>query len=115
MNTWPNWEVPGGTTVRAALPVCPSLVAVMVAVPAATPVTSPLALTFATAAFERAHVTVRPASALPFASFGVAVNCSVPPTGTLADAGLTVTDATGTGATATVAVPLYHPLGVVIG
>src|SRR3989442_1038977 len=37
----------GAVTVIAALPLCPSLVAVIVAGPAATPVTSPLPLTVA--------------------------------------------------------------------
>ena len=73
-----------------------SLLAVIVAVPAAPPVTSPFPLTEATAALLVAHVTVRPLSGLPFASFGVAASCAVWPTITLADAGLTDTDATGT-------------------
>ena len=41
------------------------------------------------------QVTDRPFKGLPFASMGVAVSCVVSPTVTLADAGLTVTDATG--------------------
>jgi hypothetical protein len=85
-------------TVTAALPLFPSLVAVMVAEPAAFPVTSPLALTVATAVLPLAQLTVRPERALPLASFGVAVSCSVCPATTLPEAGLTVTDATGTGA-----------------
>src|SRR5436309_4242234 len=83
-------------TVIAAVPFWPSLLAVIVAVPAAPPVTSPFPLTEATAALLVAHVTVRPLSGLPFASFGVAASCAVWPTITLADAGLTDTDATGT-------------------
>src|SRR5437879_13482775 len=99
MNTCPNCDVPGGgwgVTVMVAVPLCPSLVAVIVAVPAAVPVTNPLVLTVATPASLEAHVTVRPVSGLPFASFGVAVSCAVDPTGTLTDAGVTLTDATGT-------------------
>src|SRR6266516_6034893 len=93
-------------TVIVAVPLCPSLVAVIVAEPAAPPVTSPLALTVATAVLLLAHVTVRPANRLPFASFGVALSCTVRPTWTDAVAGFTVTDATGTVLTVIVAVPL---------
>ena len=68
----------GGTvTVTVAVPLLPSLVAVIVTVPAATPLTSPVHETVATAVFELAHVTVRPVTGAPFASFGVAVNCTV--------------------------------------
>jgi hypothetical protein len=97
-------------TVIAAVPLCPSLVAVMVALPAATPVTSPLAETVAMADALLAHVTTRPESAFPLASFGVAVSCTVCPTAILADAGLTATEATGTMVTVTVAVPLFPSL-----
>jgi len=99
-----------GVTVMVYVPLCPSLVAVIVAEPAATPVTKPLALTVATAALPVAHVTVRPLRAVPFASFGVAVNWVVPPTVRLAVAGLTVTEATGTFVTVTAAVPLCPSL-----
>ena len=79
---------PGGggeaCTVTTADPPCPSLVAVIVADPAARPVTSP------------ALLTARPERALPFASLGVAVSCTLWPTGTLADDGDSVTVATGT-------------------
>ena len=61
----------------AAVPLLPSLVAVIVTDPAATPVTSPLALTVAIAVLLLAQVTVRPDSALPAESFGVAVSCTV--------------------------------------
>src|SRR2546430_16738500 len=97
MNTCPNCDVPGAATVIAAVPLCPSLVAVIVADPAATPVTSPLLLTVAAAVLLLCQVTVRPASELPFASLGVAVSGYVLPSFTVADAGVTVTDATGTG------------------
>ena len=43
------------------------------------------------------QVTTRPLSGAPLASFGVAVSCTVWPTGTLADGGLTVTEATRSG------------------
>src|SRR3989441_339168 len=94
------------TTVMAALPLCPSLVAVIVAAPTTTPVTSPLELTVAAAGLLDAHVTVRPVSGLPFASLGVAVSCTVLPSFTLADGGATATDATGAGVTVIAAVPL---------
>src|SRR5438552_16395042 len=68
----------------------------MVAEPATTPRTTPLELTVATDVLLLAHVIVRPVSGLPLASFGVAVSCAVCPTGTEAEAGLTVTVATGT-------------------
>src|SRR3989449_7042207 len=110
--------VPGGVaaaiTVTSAVPLLPSLVAVIVAVPAATPVTNPLPLTVATETLLVAHVTTRPLKGLPLASLGVAVNCTVAPTVTLAVAGLTVTDATGTVVTVTAAVPLLPSLVAVM-
>src|SRR2546430_13153686 len=81
----------------SAVPLFPSLVAVIVAVPAADPVTSPLALTVATPAALVPHAIVRPVSTFPLASSSLAVTCTVAPTGTLSDAGLTTTDATGAG------------------
>src|SRR2546425_185876 len=68
--------VPGCTglpavTVTAAVPVFPSLVAVMVTVPVATPVTRPPVDTVAIAGTLDAQVTIRPLSGLPFASWGV--------------------------------------------
>src|SRR2546425_872066 len=110
-------HVPGGggaETVSAAVPLCPSLVAVIVAAPAATPVTNPLPLTVTTAVLLLAHITVRPVSGLPPASFGVAVSCTVKPTWTLGAAGLTVTDATGTCTTVMAALPLCPSLVAVI-
>src|SRR5438034_1374752 len=86
----------------------------MVAAPALTPVTRPLADTVATAVLPLDQVTVRPVSGLPFASFGVAASCTVCPTDTLADVGLTATDATGTLDTVTAAVPLFPSLAAVI-
>lgn len=73
----------------------PSLVAVMVALPALAPVTSPLLDTLATAAFDELHVIVRPVRMLFDASRNVAVNCWVPPTVRVADVGDRLTDATG--------------------
>src|SRR5206468_4102747 len=88
----------------------PSLVAVIVAAPAVTPVTTPLPLTVATAVLLLPQLTGRPDNGLPLASFGVAVSCTVWPTGTDAVLGLTVTDATGTVLTVIVAVPTATPV-----
>src|SRR6184192_2451764 len=95
-----------GVTVMAAVPLWPSLVAVIVAEPATLPVTSPVPVTVATDVLLLAHVTERPVRMLPLASRRVALSCTVWPAGTLADAGLTVTDATGTPLTVMLAVPL---------
>src|SRR6059058_3980231 len=102
----------GAVTLIAELPLLPSEVAVIVADPATSPVTSPLPFTLATAAALLAHVTTRPDSAFPLASFGVAASCTVPPTATLADAGVTVTDAT-TAFTVTAADPVFPSLAAV--
>jgi hypothetical protein len=67
-------------TVIDAVPLCPSLVAVIVALPRATPVTRPLVDTVAIPASLVDQVTARPDSALPAESFGVAVSCTVRPT-----------------------------------
>src|SRR6266487_1726022 len=85
-------------TVMVAEPLLPSLVAVIVAVPAATPVTRPLVLTEAVEELLLDQLTARPVRMLPAASFSVAVAWSVPPITTLGDARLTVTDDTGAGA-----------------
>ena len=60
------------------------------------------------------HVTLRPVSGLPFASFGVAVSCAVPPMTMLAVGGETSTVATGTGVTVIEAVPLFPSLVAVM-
>src|SRR5256885_17025260 len=80
----------------AAVPLCPSDVAVIVVEPAATPVTRPLPFTVAAAMLELVHVTVRPVSVLPLASFTVAVSCTVWPAHTEADGGVPVTAPTRT-------------------
>src|SRR6266849_3506611 len=90
-------DATGGMTVSAAVPGCPSLVAVIVAEPAATPVTSPVGLTVATVALLVVHVTVRPVSTLLAASLVVAVSCAVPASPIVAIGGETVTDATAGG------------------
>src|SRR2546425_7353374 len=114
MNTCPNWDVPGGVTVTVDVPLCPSLVAVILAEPAVTPLTSPLPFTVAADVLSLAHVTTRPVSGLPLASFGVAVSCTVCPTCTLAGDGLTVTEATGTCTTVMADAPLCPSLVAVI-
>src|SRR5207244_503358 len=104
----------GAVTVIAAVPLWPSLVAVIVAVPPATPVASPLPRTVAAAVLLLAHVTVRPVGVAPAAALVTAVNSGAGPTTRLADPGLTVTDATGTYVTVTAAMPLWVSLVPVI-
>jgi len=89
-------------TVIAAVPLFPSLAAVIVADPAATAVTRPLDDTVAMAALLDVHVTVRPVNVLPAASFNVAASCRVVPAARLAVAGLRATVATGATAAAAV-------------
>src|SRR5437879_13522746 len=93
----------------AAVPLCPSLMAVIIAEPATTPLTSPLELTVATDVLLLDQVIVRPVSGLPLTSFGVAVNWTAWPARTVADAGLTLTEATGTLLPVTAALPLFPP------
>src|SRR5439155_21442572 len=101
-------------TAMVAVPFTPPLVAVMEAVPAPTAVASPLALAVATALLHDTHVTVRLVRTLSPVSLRVAASCCVAPTWRLAFAGLTVTDATGTGVTVIAAVPLLPSLVAVI-
>jgi len=89
-----------------AVPVFPSLVAVIVVLPGATAVTTPAVETVAIALFAVLHAMLRPVSVLPSASFVVAVSVVVWPTITFADPGVTVTVATGAINTLTLAVPL---------
>src|SRR3989442_15083640 len=96
------------------MPVCPSLVAVIVTPPIPRPLTRPVALTAATPRALLAQVTTRPLSGLPRGSFGIAVSCSVAPTSRLAIAGVTVTEATGTFVTVIADVPLFPSLVAVI-
>jgi hypothetical protein len=60
--------------VTVAVPVFPSVVAEIVAVPAPTPVTSPEADTVATAEFDDVQVIASPVMAFPPPSAGVAVS-----------------------------------------
>ena len=84
-------------TVTVAVPLFPSLVAVMVAVPTATAVTTPVFDTVATAWALDAQVTTRPDTSVPFASRKVTERVLVPPIMMLAVAGLTTTEPTGVG------------------
>src|SRR4051812_14547962 len=88
-------------TVMEAAPLWPSLVAVIVVLPAPTDVTRPFVSTVAAVVLLETHVTVRPVSTLPFASVVVAVSwrLGVMPSTKLAVAGVTVTFAIGTGST----------------
>src|ERR1043166_6665963 len=104
----------GGVTVLAELPLWPSLVAGMVAEPATRPLTRPLELTVTIEVLPLVHETARPVSGLPLASLGVAVSCTVWPCWMLAEAGLTVTELTGTFVTVIAAVPLCPSLVAVI-
>jgi len=72
-------RVGGAVTATLAVPLFPSLAAVIVDEPAATPVTSPPPLTVAADGVELDHVTTRPDKAFPFESLGVAVSCTVCP------------------------------------
>ena len=98
----------------ADVPLFPSLVAVIVAEPVATAVTRPFASTVATPGALVVQSIARPESGFPLASSGVAVSCWVPPTETVAELGLTATDATGTGFTVIADVPLFPSLVAVI-
>src|SRR5512142_48541 len=93
-------------TFTVDVPLLPSLVAVIVTVPAATPVTAPVGETVATPGLLVDHATTRPVSTLPLASLTVAVSVIVCPTDTDAGDGVTVTLATGTIVTVTRAVPV---------
>jgi len=107
----------GGVTLSVAVPLCPSLVAMMVVVPALTARTAPVPLTVATAALPDAHVTTRPVSTFPLASLFVAVACVVPPTVNVGAASATATEAVAAGGgavTVSVAEPLCPSLVAVI-
>src|SRR5213082_1854297 len=102
-------------TVIDAVPLLPSLVAVIVTgPPAATPLTSPLPFTLAIALLLDCQVITRPVNGLPLASRGVAASCTVCPNATVPELGVTVTAATGATVTVTLAVPLCPSLVAVI-
>lgn len=99
-----------------AVPLLPSLVALIVVEPTATAVTNPPAEIVATDVFEEDQVMVRPPNAVPVESRGVATNVVVSPGTSEALAGLNVTVETGAGTawTATRAVPLTPPVDAVM-
>jgi len=65
------------TTLMVALPVFPSLVAIMVVEPTPVAVTSPVDDTVAIAVLPVLHVTTRPVRTVLFKSYVVAVACVV--------------------------------------
>src|SRR5213595_2481590 len=93
-----------------AVPLFPSLVAVSVAAPTATPVACPAPFTVATPGLLLDQVTVRPPSGLPNASRVIAAYCAVCPTPIVAVAGVTLTDATGSGHPVTVTLAAWDTL-----
>jgi hypothetical protein len=94
-----------GITVIEDVPVFPSLVAVMLALPTETAVTSPAPSTVAIAGLLEVHATMRSDTPVLFASLTSAENCCVEPETTIAVGGLTVTEATDTGTTVIEAFP----------
>ncbi len=103
-----------GGTVSTAVPDLVSDVAVIVALPAPIAVTTPVALTVATAVLELVQVTTRPVSTLLEASRATAVACVLSPIATVGAANVTVTVATGSAVTEMSAVPLWPSLVAVI-
>jgi hypothetical protein len=69
-----SWVATPGVTVTSAVPLWPSLVAVMAVDPGDTPVTNPLPLTLATEGDPLDQVILRPGSWAPAASLGMAVS-----------------------------------------
>jgi hypothetical protein len=94
--------VGGGAIVSVAAPDFPSLVAMIVTVPAATALTKPVDETVARLTAVEVHVTVRPVSTWPDASYSVAVPCVLWPTLTLYEFSVTTTLATGEASAVTV-------------
>jgi hypothetical protein len=93
-----------------AVPLWPSAVAVMLALPVATAVTRPVVETVATEVFVLAQVIVRPVSTLPLASLRTADACVVWPTLRLLVPSDTLTVATGASVTVILACPETPPL-----
>jgi hypothetical protein len=94
----------GAATVTLVLPVIPSTVAETVVAPEVSAVTSPVAVTVATAGVDEAHVTLCPVIAFPLLSVGAAVSCRVAPSSTVSFGGVTATAAT-TGVTVIPSLP----------
>ena len=101
----------GATTVTAAVPFCPSQVAVIVTgPPAATAVTTPAPETVATPLLDDVQVTFRPVKVLPEASRSVGTSVTTAPGVSVGAAGARVTVATGGGMTVTIADPSWPSL-----
>jgi hypothetical protein len=92
-----------GVTVTLALALFPSLVAEMVAVPAASAAILPFASTLTVCGALDVQLTARPLSVLPFASKVAALSVAVAPIARFTEFGVSVTDATGTAVTESVA------------
>jgi hypothetical protein len=103
-----------GVTVTVAVPVFPSLVAVIVAEPGDTPVTSPVAETVAIPGEPDVNEIGRPVSTLPWSSVTTAESCNVWPVITLPWPGEMITELTGFGLTLTADVPAAPSLVAVI-
>jgi hypothetical protein len=96
------------------VPLFPSLVAVIVALPVATAVTTPLLETVAIEGALVAHVTLRPFRIVPFASRTIADSVELPPITILAELGVIATDPTAVNVTAICAVPDFPSAVAVI-
>jgi len=92
-------------TTRLADPLCPSLVATIVAVPGETAETTPAEDTAMAEALLADQVTSRSVRTFPSGSFTTAVACSLWPTKRLEDDKETVTDATAGGRPEPLSVP----------
>jgi hypothetical protein len=92
-----------GVTVSGSEPLCPSLVAVTVTVPAASAVTTPVGETVATVVLEEVQPTVRPVRTFPDASLSVTLICIVAPTTSDVELTESETVATAAGGGATTA------------
>jgi hypothetical protein len=103
-------------TVIEEVPVCVSLVAVIVVAPAPTAVTRPFSSTVAAAGLLEVHAIARPVRTLLAASLSVGVSCCVGviPRTKLAEVGLRVTVATGASVTVIEDVPVLVSLVAVI-
>ena len=93
-------------TVTTNCPLRPSLVAVIVAVPAVMPVIKPAGETVAIVALLDAQVTTRPVRTFPVLSLVCAVAWSVAPMANEDNGAVTDTEATGIPVTVTTAVPV---------
>jgi hypothetical protein len=101
-------------TVIEDVPLTPSLIAVMVALPTANALTRPVAETLAIDGALEVQVVVLSVSVLLLASVSVAMSCSALPATTLTDPGLTLTAATGAAVTFSIAVPVCPSLVALI-